>query len=154
MSKSIVYPYGITLREIGIIDVFPAVEVGFLSKESEWLSLFLLVDSGATISALPKSDASALGVDVESGKAAHVSGISGEAIMGWTHEISIKLGENILRVPFVFLDFESAPRVLGRVGVFDKFTIIFEELDRRTGFLNSTNVETKSVSRVLDKFST
>lgn len=151
MSKSLVFPYGITLREAGNIDVFPAVEVGFLDKKSDWISLFLLIDSGAAISALPKSDARVFGINVEYGKSSYISGINGEAIRGWNHNISIKLGEIIFKIPIVFLDLESAPRVLGRAGVFDKFTIIFEEVNRRTGFLNSVDAKTKSVSRILDQ---
>lgn len=150
MSKSLVFPYGITLREAGNIDVFPAVEVGFLNNKNGLISLFLLVDSGAAISALPKSDANAFGINVEHGKASYISGINGEAINGWSHDIGVKLGERILKIPVMFLDLESAPRVLGRAGVFDKFTIIFEESNKRSGFLNQKDTKTKLVGKILD----
>ena len=68
MFNSLVFPYGITLREDGVIETVPVAEVGLKDKRGEWLSLFLIIDSGATISALPKGDALTLGIDVEKGE--------------------------------------------------------------------------------------
>ena len=63
MLKSAVFPYGVTLRESGSVDIFPVAEVSFLNKDGDLLSLFLLIDSGATISVLPATDAAVFGLN-------------------------------------------------------------------------------------------
>lgn len=151
MPKSLVFPYGITLREGGILETFPAAEVQFQSKEGEWLSLFLLIDSGGFISALPKTDAPVFGVEIERGLPIFISGISGEATKGWRHELSVKLGNEIITAPFVFLESAFAPRILGREMFFERFTIIFEEARRRSAFLDKDFRHAKSVKKIIDK---
>ena len=69
-------------------------------------------------------------------------------IDGWQHEVVVRLGDAELHLPIVFLDQQSSPRVLGREGVFDRFTVIFEEMKQRSGFLQGR--ESQSVSRALD----
>jgi len=151
MSKSSVFPYGITLREGGTIDIFPAAEIKVQSKEGEWLSVFLLIDSGAAISALPRSDASFLGIDVARGGVTYVSGVSGQPIKGWAHHLNIRFGNHTMNLPFVFLDNPNTPRVLGRAGLFGKFSIVFEERGKRSGFLDSGSKEANAVSKILSK---
>ena len=55
-----VFPYGISLDRDGVVSVFPAAEVLFLTATGEKLTFMLLVDSGARVSALPKFDAETL----------------------------------------------------------------------------------------------
>lgn len=150
MSNSAVFPYGITLRDGGAIDIFPAVEAEFLGKNGEWVAVFLIIDSGAFVSALPKSDAVFFGIDVEKGRPTHVLGVNSGSVTGWEHYINVRFGKNFLKIPFVFLDNPSAPRVLGRAGVFEKFTIIFEEKSKRSGFLSLNSKEVNFVSKILD----
>lgn len=89
--NGVVFPYGITLREGGSLDTFPAAEVFFFSRDNERLSLFLLIDSGATISALPASDAPILGINEKEGIAVQIAGIDGKPINGWRHEIKVEI---------------------------------------------------------------
>lgn len=100
MPSSIVFPYGITLKEDATIDTVPVAEIGFKNKEGEWLSLFLVIDSGAAISALPKSDAAVFGTDVRTGEQMVISGIGGEKSMGWRHQIRIRIGYEILKIDY------------------------------------------------------
>lgn len=151
MSKSSVFPYGITLREGGTIDVFPMAEVKIQSKEGEWLSLFLLVDSGAALSALPKSDASFFGINFEKDKIIYITGIGSQPIKGWQHNLTISFGGNMMSLPFVFLDNPNAPRILGRAGLFEKFSVVFEERSKRSGFLESGSKEAGAVSKILGR---
>ena len=125
MSKSAVFPYGITLQDGGTVDTFPAVEMRFQSVAGEWTTLFLLVDSGAALSALPRSDAAFFGIDVVKGVQIHVRGVSGQPLPGWRHIMRVRLGNSTFSLPVVFLDNDETPRVLGRAGVFEKFTIVF-----------------------------
>lgn len=151
MSKSCFFDYGITVQELGRVTVFPAAEVFFRTAAGEWAPTFLLIDSGAAISALPKSDAALLGVALKSGELAMVQGISGKPLRGWRHEISIRLRDNDLKIPLVFVNNNTAPRVLGRAGVFEHFTIVLEEHTHRSGFLGTDTPEAEAIRSVLDQ---
>ena len=151
MSDGAIFPYGITFREDGAVDVFPAAQVFFPYKDGGEVPFFLLIDSGAYISALPKSDAESLGVKADSGEPVLISGISGSSVRGWHHNIAIRLGGKIIKLPIVFINDDSAPRILGRAGVFGKFSIIFEEQKKRSGFLESGGKEAKSVGKILSR---
>lgn len=151
MSKSSIFPYGINLREGVTVDIFPAAEIKIQSKEGEWLSVFFLIDSGAVLSALPRSDAPFLGIDVARGDVMYISGVSGQPIRGWRHSLNVRFGVNTINLPFVFLDNQNAPRVLGRAGLFEKFSIIFEEANKRSGFLERGSREADAVSKVLSR---
>lgn len=131
--------------------LFPAAEVGFPSKHGGWFTLFLLVDSGAVTSALPKSDAAAFGIDPERGRQTAIAGIAGAPIQGWEHAVRIRFGDEILEIPILFVDSPTAPRVLGREGVFDRFTIVFEENRRRTGFLGTDTELARPTQEALDR---
>ncbi len=149
-DKGLVFPYGIRLKENGIIETFPAVEISFLPKDGEKLSLLLIVDSGATISAFPKGDAEVFGIQSENGAPLLISGISGEMIKGWRHKIPIYLGNEKIRLPIIFLDNEFAPRILGRAGIFNHFTIVFEEEKQRTGFIKKHSLPARNIQKILD----
>src|SRR5262245_13364344 len=151
MYKSCLFPYGFTLEEMGRVKIFPAAEVLFRTAAGEWATTFLLIDSGASVSALPKSDAALLGVELKSCEPAMVRGFSGKPLHGWRHQIRIRLEDNELRIPIVFVNSDTAPRVLGREGVFENFTIVLDEHQHRSGFLALTTPEAMAVRSVLDQ---
>lgn len=151
MFKSTISPYGITLQEGGRIGTFPAAEVSFIQRAGEWLSLFLLIDSGASISALPVTDSGVFGISVKDGLEMKIYGIGQEWVGGWRHELKIRLGGNELLLPFVFLDGYNGPRILGREGVFDKFSILFTESKQRTIFIGNHSKEEFKIYKILEK---
>lgn len=151
MIHAFVSPFGITLREGGLVDVVPVTEIAFRGREGEWFSFFLVIDSGATLSALPVSDATMLGITPQKGLPIVVSGVNGESVKGWKHTVSIRLGGEIMSLPLVLIDNDVAPRVLGREGVFKHFSIIFEEAKKRSGFLGQDTKEAGIVTTMLDK---
>lgn len=156
MPKSAVFPYGITLREGGAVSVFPVVEVLFPADgiQKERVSLLFVVDSGATISAMPKSDADVFGIELGEGSLVTVGGIGGELIRGRQRSVMVRIADNTLLIPMVFLDDDAAPRILGREGVFDHFTIVFDEHRQRSGFLREGTDEERKVKEVLDRLET
>src|SRR3989344_1319527 len=153
MSDSLVFPYGVVLQEAGAISVFPAAEVRIVSRNGELLSFFFVIDSGATISVLPKSDAFILGVDADIGQPIKIAGIGDNLLRGWRHEIPVRLGRRSLRLPVVFLDNISTPRILGRSGIFDCFTVIFEEYLRRSSLLVKNSKQSAAVKNIIDSIS-
>lgn len=143
-----VFPYSITLSENGVVNVFPTAEILITTKEGEQMAFLLLVDSGATTTALPKHDAEAIGIKAENGSPFLITGIGGETINGWKHEVNIEQGEEKFKIPLAFLD-GNTPRVLGREKIFDQFNIIFEENRRRTTFVKTHSEEGNSISEII-----
>lgn len=150
-NEGLIFPYAIKLKENGVIERFPAAEVSFLPRDGEKPSLFFIIDSGATISALPKSDAEFFGIQPENGIPLSISGISGEVINGWKHKITVYLGNKRIQLSVVFLDNEFIPRILGREDVFDCFTIVFEQEKQRTGFLEKQSSSARNIQKILNK---
>lgn len=152
MSKrSFLFPYGITLREGGRIETFPAAEVSFLTQNGEWISLFLVIDSGATISALPSSDAYALGIGATRGTTLSIQGISRQPVKARQHILTARLGDEVIKLPVAFLENDRAPRILGRAGVFGRFSVVFEEHQRRSGFIGRNTRESRAMKILLDE---
>lgn len=150
MSKPVVFPYGIVLKEGGVVNTFPAVEVSFDAKGEGWVSLFLLLDSGAALSALPRSDAAFFGIIAERGIPMHIFGVSGKPIKGWRHRMTIRLAGEGFVLSVVFLDDIGAPRVLGRADVFERFTIVFEESTNRSVFVRTGSKEAQLLREIVD----
>ena len=144
-----VFPYGIMLQEGGKVALFPAAEVTFPAPDGERVSLFLIIDSGATISALPSSDATIFGVQADRGVPITVAGITGEPLYGWRHEIQVKLGDEEILLPVVLLDSPYAPRVLGREGIFERFMIVFDEARCRSGFIDENTKEGNRIREIV-----
>jgi hypothetical protein len=150
MANSAVFPYGITLSGEGTVRLFPAAKVNFRNHAGEWFTLFVLIDSGATISALPKRDGLTFGIVLEEGVPTIVGSIGAET-RGWQHTVDIRLKDEVLTIPLIFLDDDEAPRILGRAGVFEHFTIVFEEAKRRTGWLDSESPPAQAAGQMLDE---
>lgn len=132
-SRGVIFPYAIALSGDGTVHVVPVAAVDVKAKTGEWFGFSLIIDSGASVSVFPKQDADLLGIRLPSGKATMIQGVSGTPLRGWEHRLTIRCGDDMFRCPTVFLEGEHTPRILGRLGVFDRYTIIFEEYARRTG---------------------
>lgn len=152
-DNNVVFPYGIKLQERGETDIFPVAQVSFPIRKSEWVSLFFVIDSGATISALPEADAELFGIDVKSGEKITISGIGTQNITGWKHVVSVRIGSIPIKLPLVFLPYEYAPRVLGRAGVFPYFTVIFEEARRRSAFVEAKSEKGRAIRNIISTMS-
>lgn len=149
-NNGFVLPYGIKLEENGLIQIFPAAEIFFQYKNEGLISLIFLIDSGASISALPKSDASVFGIDYKKGKKILISGINKEPITAFKHELNAVFKNEKIKLPIVFINNDSAPRVLGREGMFNNFTIIFEEKEKRTGFIKNPSLQSEKVKKIIN----
>lgn len=136
MTKFI-FPYGIRFQEDGRTDLFPAGEFFILGYRNKGIRAIFHIDSGATTSILPASDASTLGIKLETGQKMFVRGFMGEPATGYRHFIKIKSGAMTIRIPIIFVSGVAVPRILGREGVFTQFSILFDDMRRRTAFLDA-----------------
>lgn len=144
--SNVIFPYGIRFQEDGKLDIFPAAEISILGERDHGVRAMFLLDSGATTSILPIGDADALEIKINNNSKMFVRGFSGEEAVGYKHEVSLALDGTRLKVPVIFVD-AAVPRVLGREGIFAKFSIIFDESARRTGFFNASR-EKKIINRL------
>jgi hypothetical protein len=80
-----------------------------------------------------------------------VRGFNGKPLHGWRHQIRIRLKDNELKIPVVFANSNATPRVLGREGIFEHFTIVLDEQQHRSGFLGENTPEAKAIHSVLDQ---
>jgi hypothetical protein len=146
------FPYGIRFQDGGALEVFPMAELDVVGKNGAGIHAVFHIDSGATTSALPAVDAEVLGISLKKGKKILVRGILGDGANGYIHGVKIRFkNKKEFRIPIIFVEHESVPRVLGREGIFSLFTIIFEEKKRRTGLLLPKTKESLIVSKTLDK---
>lgn len=137
MNK-LVFPYGIRFQEDGRVDVFPTIEADIVGLRGRGIRATFHLDSGATTSILPGSDAAALGLAASQGKRIAVRGVAGEPLMGRQSAITISLNGKKLRIPVIFIENIPVPRILGREGVFPFFGIVFDEAKRRSAFLEAS----------------
>jgi hypothetical protein len=151
MRDAAVFPYGITFSGEGSLKIFPAAKVEFLNQQGEWFTLFLLIDSGAAVSVLPKADAPLFGIELKAGKPAAVAGVGADHIRGWQHMVRARLTDKAVKVPVIFLDSDQAPRILGRQDVFTRYTLIFEEKRRRSALLGASTAEAERIQVLLNE---
>ena len=135
MSKFI-FPYGIRFQEDGRIEVFPAAELFVLGRNGRGLHAVFHIDSGATTSIMPASDADALGINTKTGKKFIVRGITGEPLVGYRHTASVQFDNHRIKIPVIFIEHIAVPRIIGREDIFIRFGILFDEAKRRTVFVN------------------
>lgn len=132
-------PYGIRFGAEGRIEVFP---VAYIRLKATGGTMFapgiFVIDSGATTSLLPASDAKILGLDIKKGEEVVVRGATGHTVVGYRKRVDMKIdGLTLNSVPVIFVEGDEIPRVLGREAVFNHFGILFDEARRRTGFFDS-----------------
>jgi hypothetical protein len=131
------FSYGIRVRQDRRIELFPAAELMIQGRRKQGIRATFHIDSGATISVLPASDAKALGMSLPRGKKTSIGGITGELITGYQHTITVMFGTQKIMLPVVFAEHDQVPRILGRDGIFNIFMIVFDEAHRRVAFVDA-----------------
>jgi len=95
-------------------------------KEMEFL-----VDSGAVVSAVPKTLAEDLGVDLAELPRITIEGFAGQKTFAYRGEFVIKIGIEEIALPVVFSENPKANNILGRIGFFDQFNVTFDADSQR-----------------------
>jgi len=136
----ITLPYGIRYGVGGRIETVPVVHIRVQTSSRGRSSApgIFVIDSGATTSLLPASDAKILGLDITRGERIVVRSATGHTGIGYRQHVDMII-ENLTlySVPAIFMEGDEIPRVLGREGVFTYFGIIFDEARRRSGFFDA-----------------
>lgn len=89
-----------------------------------------LLDSGAVVSALPQIAALDMGVDLNALPRITIEGFAGQKTFAYKSEFIVKIGPDEVVLPVVFSENPQASNILGRIGFFDEFNIVFNAENR------------------------
>lgn len=111
----------------GSIIYRPIAHVYLKSKNGEWHLFYPYVDSGADTSMFTRSDCELLGLTLYNGTFRSMSGIGRVSIPTYIHKVLMKIGEEQFQARVAFADSNEVPRLIGRMDIFKRFRIIFDE---------------------------
>lgn len=106
----------------------PIAKVSFKSQKSDvWFSTWMVIDTGADFTILPRYLSEDLEISLEHGCIKDATtGIGGEqAIYLCKKKIRAKIGFYEREVPLAFLDSNEIPALLGRLGFLETFNTKF-----------------------------
>lgn len=106
--------------------LLPTVKIDFKVNESS-LSVWMIADTGADKTTIPRYLASELNIDLEKSTIKDKTfGIGGEMpVYVLKHKYPIQLGKWKLSIPLAILDSDNVPPLLGRLGFIEKFNFCF-----------------------------
>lgn len=106
----------------------PVAKVSFQSpKKHTWTDTWMVVDTGADFTILPRYLSEDLGISLEHDCIKDTtSGVGGEkTVYLYKEKINVKLGSFNRKVPLAFLDSNEVPALLGRLGFLETFDTQF-----------------------------
>ena len=107
----------------------PVAKVQFWSKKGKyWLDIWMIVDTGADYTLLPRFLANDLQIDLEKDcKIFSTTGIGGQERVYFLSCIKVRIGKWEGKVPIGFLDRDEVPPLLGRHKFIEKFDTLFSK---------------------------
>ena len=111
----------------------PEVSLPLKTKEGQPEKTFLL-DSGAVVSSLPREMVEPMGIDLAFLPRSTFQGFGGTTSFAYNGNMTIVLGEEELTLPAVFTEAQGTRYILGRKGLFDKYSIFFDHQNLRIEF--------------------
>mgnify|MGYP001061282653 CR=1 FL=1 len=104
-------------------------------KGKEWISVDAYVDSGASFSIFHAWITEALGLKIEEGEKQYVIVGDGSQIPVYLHSVKVQLAEKEFEVKIGFSRrLGIGFNLLGRVGVFDRFKVCFNDKEGAVEF--------------------
>ena len=106
----------------------PIAKVSLLSaSEKRWIDTWMVVDSGADFTILPRHLAQKLRISLESDCVKDATfGVGGEqSIFLCKNKIKAKIGDFERNIPLAFFDSNEVPALLGRLGFMETFDVEF-----------------------------
>jgi predicted aspartyl protease len=111
------------------------IPVFILTKGGSYESYDFIVDTGADCCIVPRSIAEDLGIDIKSLPSTTFKGIEGGPLVAYLTKITIKITNIPVEVTCAVSSNEKSPFVLGRLDVFDKFNILFNNQTKQITFI-------------------
>lgn len=118
--------FGIILRPVASL---------MLSTNAATLEVAMYIDSGADMTVIPFRLGRSLGFRRRpKERLLHLSGIGGAGVPYVMRTARIRIGENSFRIRLAWAFIEDLPLLLGRVDIFPRFQILFDERRRQVRF--------------------
>ena len=111
----------------------PFIPVTLISSMAT-LKRYLLVDSGADITLIPKEEGKEIGFALKEGEDIKSIGGVGSSLPVVYRELKLQIGVYEFNAPVAWALEEDVPFLLGREVVFDKFDIEFKQAERKVIF--------------------
>lgn len=106
-----------------------------LLGQSGWYQVWAFVDSGATYSLFGVDVAQRLGIPVKSGQRVAVIFGDGKQAVAYVQDLEMRLGSVAMRLPIGFTnELRVGFNILGRKGLFDVFTVCFNDRYQQISF--------------------
>jgi len=112
--------------------LYPLLQV-YIRHDVNMRPVLALVDSGSTDCILPASLGEVLGIDVPSGKPHTFHSFNLEPTPGFLHTIKLQVTgfRHWADVSVAFIQSEKVMPILGEVGFFDHYQVVFERFKRQ-----------------------
>ena len=122
----VVFPYQKEKSDLLGVIYRPMASVSFQSRNNTWVSVRMIVDSGADYTLLPRYVAKRLQIDLEKDcKQITTHGVGGESYVYFLPKIRVRLGIWERNIPLGFLDGDDVPPLLGRHLFMETFETLF-----------------------------
>jgi len=126
--------------------LIPTIPVTIVGPKRR-LNVFMLLDSGADLSLVPYSVGETIGLELDIEKRSEVQGI-GEGIVPYIlSPLRIKIVEVEIPVRIGWALIEEVPFILGRLDVFQKFSVEFREFENKIVLKPASTSRAKSRQR-------
>jgi hypothetical protein len=89
-----------------------------------------VLDSGAVISSLPRNWAEKIGRDLAFAKRISFKGFGNTLSFAYQSHMVVRLGNENVDLPVVFTETEGTRSLLGRKGLFDQYSIVFDHTNK------------------------
>lgn len=106
----------------------PVARINFWSKRfNRWEPIWMLVDSGADYTLLPRYLAGVMGIELEKLKQFTTYGVGGSEKVYFLPKLKAKLGDWEKEIPVGFLDSNEVPPLMGRHRFLETFDTLFSK---------------------------
>lgn len=113
----------------------PNAKVYLLTQRGTWLPHYMLVDSGADYTLIPKSIGDFLGLRKKATEHLFKSGgVGGGSIWVVMRRVQMRIGPHQFPADVGWTNSDEVPLLLGRADVFDRFEVHFKQRERVTEF--------------------
>jgi hypothetical protein len=102
-----------------------------LRNEGKTVVFFPYIDSGADVTLIPRSIGEALGLGLNKSDIEELAGIGEGKVAVVRQQVGMSVGSTTFPCEIAWALIEEVPPLLGRKGVFDRFSVEFREWERK-----------------------
>jgi hypothetical protein len=114
-----------------------------LQHEGRTVIFFPYIDSGADVTLIPRSIGDALGLGLNKSDIEELAGLGEGKVAVVRQQVRMSVGSTTLDCEIAWALIEEVPPLLGRKGVFDRFSVEFREWERKVVLVPRPETPTK-----------